>query len=89
MVRVLARGFSTVVAADAIAADANVIEVGRQPACGRVAIVTSNSTRNMGRVFARCCNAVMTGAAATEYLRVIHPVRWCELIRVMAVLTDI
>ena len=89
MVRVLARGFSTVVAADAIAADANVIEVGRQPACGRVAIVTSNSNRNMGRVFARCCNAVMTGAAATEYLRVIHPVRWCELIRVMAVLTDI
>lgn len=58
---VLAQGFDAIVAADTIPHDVDVIEIGRDPAIGRVTIVTGVSTRDMCRIFTCCNRAVVTG----------------------------
>lgn len=49
----LTRGFHTVVTAEAVADDADMVEVGRPPGIGRVAVITGIAAVDMGRMFAR------------------------------------
>ena len=74
MRRVLAGGVGAVVATDAIARDVGVIEVGRNPRVGRVAVITVFATRYVRRVLAGCCVAIVAGAAGPEYLGVVDRV---------------
>ena len=70
--RALAGCVGAVVAADAVARDVHVIEIGREPGDGRVAVVAIIAARDMSRVLAGCRVAVMTGNAGSEYLGVVH-----------------
>lgn len=68
---VFACGIRAVVAADAIVRDVHVIEVRRNPCIGRVAVVAIVTARDMRRMLARCCGAVVTGRAGPDDVRVI------------------
>ena len=69
--RVLSGGFGAVMAADAVAADVHMIEISRQPADGRVAVVAIIPARDMRRVFTGRRSAVVAGAAGAQHLSVI------------------
>jgi len=58
---ILADCVGPVVAAEAIAGDIDVIEIGRNPAICGVAIVAGVAAGDMRRVFARGYRAVVTG----------------------------
>ena len=58
---ILAGRLCTVVAADTIAGNIDVIEIGRQPAVRRMTIITGITAGNMCRVLARGYRAVVTG----------------------------
>jgi len=64
----LARRLNTVVTAEAITSDVDVIEIGGQPAIGRVTIVTVVAARNVRRVLAGCCDAIVAGATGAKHL---------------------
>jgi len=85
----LARGFGAVVAAEAVACNIDVIEIGRQPRDGCVAVVAIVATGDMRRVFSRCRDAVMTGTASTGYLCVVDSIDGRPYVGAMAVLADI
>ncbi len=87
--QVLASGLGAVVAAETIAGDVDVIEVCRHPACRGVAVVAVGATGDMRGVLAGCGEAVVTGAAGTQYLRVIDSIGWCPDVAVMAVFADV
>lgn len=89
MRQVLARGSGAVVAADAVARNADVIEGGRQPGHCRVAVVTGITTGDMCRVFAGRGSAVVTGTAAADDLRVIDSISRRPNDVVMAIFADI
>ena len=89
MCRILAGRFRPIVATGAIAGDADMIEVRRQPASGRVAIVAGIAARNVSRVFACCCVAVMTGSARAEYLCMVDRRRRHKRECAVAVFTDV
>ena len=71
MGRVLAGRVGAVVAADAVARDIHVIEVGREPGDGCMAVVAVVAARDVRRVLARGSVAVVTGEAGSEHLRVV------------------
>jgi hypothetical protein len=60
-----ANGVAAVVTADAVVNNVHMTECGRQPADGRMAIVTIGTSINMSRVLACRNDAVMAGFAGT------------------------
>ncbi len=68
---VLAGRIDTVMTFGAIAREVQVIEIGRQPGDRRVAVVAVVAARDVRRMFTRCGEAVVTGTARAEHLRVI------------------
>ncbi len=58
--RAFAGGIRAVMAAHAVPCDIHVIEIRRQPASGRVAVVTVIAAGDVVRVFAACRDAVVT-----------------------------
>ena len=52
------------------------IECRRHPACGRVAIVTGVTARDMQRVLTDGHDPIVAGSASTHYLRVIDRQYW-------------
>lgn len=87
--RVLARGIRAVVAACAIAAYVDMIEVGRRPAGGGVAVVTVVAALDVRRRLAACRHAVVTGAAGADDLGVIDGENGREYVGRVAVFADI
>lgn len=86
--QILAHRIHAVVAVDAISGDFQMIEIGWQPPCRGVAIVTRIPACQMIQVFAGCGNAIMTGTAFTDHLHVIDNVRRCKGGRTVAVLAN-
>jgi hypothetical protein len=76
-------------AADAVVGDVGVIEVGRDPSTGRVAVVAVIATDKVGRVLARGGGAVMAGETGANDLGVIDQVGRYKGHVVVAVLADI
>jgi len=60
---ILAGGFGTVVAAEAVARNVHVVEIRRQPANGRMTVVAIVATGDVRRMFAGRCEAVVTRPA--------------------------
>ena len=89
MRRVLAGGVSAVVAAEAIAGDVGVIEVGRDPRIGCMAVVAIFATCNMRWVLARRYVAIVTGATGSEDLNVIYRISRRPDNVVVAVFADV
>ena len=87
--RMFASRVSAVVTTDAVARDIDVIEIGRNPRVGCVAVVAVVTTRDVRRVLAGCCVAIVAGAAGPEYLGVINHIGRRPDDVVMAVLADI
>jgi len=85
----LANGIGAVVATHTIVHDVDVVEVGGQPGNRRVAVVAIIAAGDMGWVFAGRYEAVMTGAASTNDLRMVDGVNRHPNVRCMAVLADI
>ena len=70
--RILARGVGTVVAAEAVARDVDVIEVRGQPAGGRMTVVAVSAAGDVVQVFSGCRDTVMTRATGAQDLCVVH-----------------
>jgi len=68
----LARRLDAVVTAEAIASDIDVIEIGGQPAIGRVTIITVVAACNVRRVLAGRCDAIVAGATGAQYLGMVN-----------------
>lgn len=85
----LARGFNAIVAAGTISRDVYVIEIRRQPGYRGMTIVACVPAGDMGWVFSCCRKPVMTGAAGTQHLRMVHGISRCPDIAVVTVLADI
>lgn len=87
--RAFAYGVCTVVTGAAIVGNIRVIEVGGQPADGRMAVVAVCTSGQVSRMLAFRSDTVMTGAARAQDLRVIH--RECRYphIRIVAVLANV
>ena len=78
-----------VMAAETVARDVHVVEVGRQPACRRVAVVAVVAARDVGRMLPGRRDAVVAGAAGAEDLGVVHGKHGRPDIARMAVLADV
>ncbi len=89
MRRILADCLSTVMAVDAIGGYQAVIKCRRQPSRGSVAIIAGVATRDMCRLFAYGCDAVMARPASTNDLGVINRHYRCENVGCVAVLADV
>ena len=89
MRRALAGCADPVVTALAVTRNPNVIEDGRNPRRGGVAVVAGVTAGDVGRVLADGHGAVMTRAAGTQHLGVINKVRRLPQGGVVAVLADI
>ena len=87
--RVLARCVGTVVTAEAVIRNIDVIEVGRDPRGRRVAVVAIVTARDVSRVLAGGHRAVMAGEASSDDLRVINHIRRRPCHVVVAVLADV
>jgi len=85
----LANGIGAVVATHAVVHDVDVVEVGWQPGNCRMAVVAIIAAGDMGWVFAGRYDAVMTGAARTNDLRMVDGVNRYPDVGCMAVLADI
>ena len=73
--RMLAGGIGAVMAADAVSGDVGVIEVGRYPGVGRMAIITVVATGDVRRILALGRVAIVAREAGADDLRVIDHVR--------------
>ena len=71
---VLASSLNAVMAVDTIRGNADVVKVRGDPGHARVAVVAIVAARDVGRVLAGRCVAVMTGNAGSEYLGVVYRV---------------
>lgn len=89
MCRRLADGRYAIVAANAIAADIDVIEIRRKPTDSRMAIIAVIAARYMCRVLAGRNGTIMTRAAGAQNLSMIDACGGLESDRAMAVLTNI
>ncbi len=87
--QVLANGFNAVMAVDTVTVDIYVIEVRGQPTYCRMAIVAIITACYVRCVLTRCCVAVMTGSARTQYLCMVDRRRWHKCECAVAVFTDI
>jgi len=86
---VLADRFRTVVTANTIAGDIDVIEIRRQPADRAVTVVAGVAAAYVSRVLTRCSNAIVTGTAGTNDLCVVDSDNRHPNGRAMAVLAYI
>ena len=84
-----ARGICAVVASRSFARDIDVFEVGGQPGGGRVSVVAGIATGDVGRVFAGGRDAIMTGTAGAQNLRVVDRQYGSPDVRAMAIFADI
>ena len=89
VVQALACRIGTVVAADAVAGDIDVVEVCRAPPRGRMAVVAVVAAREVRRVLATRQHAVMAGETGAEHLRMVDGGCRCVGNRVVAVLTNV
>ena len=89
MLRVLGSRNSAVVATETVTRDIGVIVIRRQPGDRGMAVVAVIAARDMCRVLARSNDAIVAGAAAAQYLCVIHGEWWYPHGAVVAVLADI
>jgi len=89
MCRAFAGSVYAIVAADTVSRDIRMVEIGRQPGDGTVAIVAIVATGNMSLVLAGRRKAIMTGTATTHYLRVIDDSHRHERNRRVTVFTDL
>ncbi len=87
--RVLADCIGPVVAAKAVASDRAVVEVCRNPAVGRVALIAGIAATYVWRILSGGNRAVVAGRTRADDLRMIDPVRRCEDKIVMTVLANI
>ena len=87
--RALARCVRAVVAADAVARDVGMIEIGRDPRVGGVAVVAGVAARDVRRVLPGGDRAVMAGETGSDDLQMINHVGRRPDDVVMAVLTDV
>ena len=85
----LASGVDAVVAVETVAGNVDVVEVGRQPGYGGMAVVAIIAALDMIRILARCNNAIVTAAATTDDLCVIHGVSGREQVCRVTVLADV
>ena len=81
--------FNAVMTAGAVTGYPDVVEIGRQPADGRVAVVAVVAARNVRWMFASRCRAVVARTASPNDLGVIDGVGRHEDVRVMAILADV
>jgi len=86
---VLASCRGAIVAVHTISRYRGMIESCRQPASGRMAIVTGITAGNMRRLFTDGNNAVVTGAAGTDDLRVVDCHHGREYVGGVTVLADV
>jgi len=82
----LASGFYTVVTAEAVADDADMVEVGRPPGVCSMAVITGIAAVDVGRVFAHGCDTVVARAAGADDLRMVNGKNGREHVGVVAVL---
>ena len=75
VLRAFTSGFAAIVAVDAVTGNIYMVEIRRQPRDRRVTIVAVNTAGNMRRVLSSGRDAVMTGAAGAQHLRVIYACR--------------
>ncbi len=87
--RVLACCADAVMAAGAVVDDILVVEIGRQPARGRMAVVARVAGLDVIGVLARGGGSVVTGAAGTNDLKVVDRVRRCPFDVVVAVFAQL
>lgn len=87
MSHILAGRLGSIVAADTIPCDIEVIEVCGQPADRAVTVIAGIGTGDMRWVLARRDDAVVTGAAHSDDLGVIHGHHWREDVSRVAIFT--
>lgn len=87
--RSLARRVSTVVAAEAVARDVDMVEVRGQPANRRMTVVAVVAAGDVIQVFPGGREAIMAGAARAQNLRMVDHVRRRPDVAVVAVLAHI
>ena len=75
--QVFTDGIGAIMAADAITRDVGMVEVGRSPRRGRMAIVTGVAACKMRRVLAGCNSAVVAGEAGSDDLCMVHCIGRC------------
>jgi len=85
----LACRVDTVVAADAVARDIDMVEIRRQPACRRVAILAVVAAGNVGCILPGRDHAIVTGTAGADHLCVVNRIDRCPDIRIVAILANI
>ena len=74
---------------DAVTRDVDMVEVGRQPARGRMAILAVVAAADVCRILAGRNLAIMTGAAGTDDLRVVNGIDRVPDIGIVAVLAKV
>ena len=79
----------TVVTVSTVTEDIRVTKICGNPRGSRVAVVAIRAARNVSRVFANCCDTVMTGAAFAQNLHMVDSKRGCPDIGVVAVFADV
>ena len=78
-----------IVTTEAVTRESRVINVRRNPAGGRVAVIAVVAARNVRRVFARRNRAVMAGQTGADNLGVVNRNRRLKECGAMAIFTDI
>jgi hypothetical protein len=86
--QILASGFDAVVAANAVTRDVHVVKGRRSPAERGVTVVARVVAGDMSWVFAGRDDAIVTGTAGTNYLRVVDGKHRHKHIGVVAVFAD-
>jgi len=89
MRRSLAGRVRTIVAAQAVIGDIDMVNVGGNPARRRMAVIAGVAATNMGRVLAFGDRTVVAGVAGTQHLGVVNPVCRREELTVMTVFTNV
>ncbi len=72
----LANSFDAIVTTDARTRDADVVEIGRQPAGGCMTVVTIVAAGDVRRVFASCRHAIVSRAAGAQNLCMVNGECW-------------
>ena len=89
MSRRFACSFYAVMAAYAVPGDIHVVKIRRQPGDRGMTVVAGIVAIDMGRMLACCREPIMTGAAGTQDLRMVHGISRRPDIAVMTVFTHI
>lgn len=85
----LASGRGAVMTIETPARNVDVVEVGRQPSCCRMAVVAIVAREYVRWVLTGCGNPIVTRTARTQYLRVINGIGGRKNVRVVAILANV